>query len=65
MAKRDVNPDLLARKTFLITVVGAILYISAVFAFVIGGNRREEAQEAEGQLADPAHAVPAQPEHHP
>ena len=66
MAKRDVNPDLLAKKTFLITVIGAILYISAVFAFVIGGNRREEAQEErEGRAAEAAHAVPAQAEHHP
>jgi hypothetical protein len=65
MAKRDINPDLLAKKTFLITVIGAILYISAVFAFVIGGNRREEAQEEQGQLADPAHAVPTHAEHQP
>jgi hypothetical protein len=43
MAKTDITPDSLASKTFLITVVGAILYIGVVFAFVIGGNRREEA----------------------
>jgi hypothetical protein len=65
MAKYNINPDSLAKKTFLLTVVGALLYIGVVFAFVIGGNRREEAAEQQGQLADPAHAVVSQPEHHP
>jgi hypothetical protein len=65
MAKRDINPDLLAKKTFLITLVGAVLYIGVVFAFVIGGNRREEAQEEQGKLADPSRSVAGQPEHHP
>jgi hypothetical protein len=68
MAKREPNPDLLARKTFLITVVGAVLYISVVFAFVIGGNRREEAQDQRDQAeqaVDAAHASPAESEHHP
>jgi hypothetical protein len=44
MAKADVSPDNLARKTFLMTVVGALLYIAVVFTFVIQGNRREEQQ---------------------
>jgi hypothetical protein len=47
VAKQDTTPDSLAKKTFLITIVGAVLYITVVFAFVIGGNRREEAQERE------------------
>jgi hypothetical protein len=44
MAKPDVSPDNLARKTFLMTVAGALLYITVVFTFVIAGNRREEQQ---------------------
>jgi hypothetical protein len=43
MDKRDVNPDALASKTFTVTILGALLYIVVVFAFVIFGNRREEA----------------------
>jgi len=48
MAKQDNNPDSLAAKTFLITTIGALLYIAVVFIFVIGGNRREAAQQASG-----------------
>jgi hypothetical protein len=48
MATKENNPDALARKTFLITVVGALLYITVVFTFVIGGNRREEAKHVDG-----------------
>jgi hypothetical protein len=39
MAKQDITPDSLAKKTFFVTVVGAILYITVVFVFVIGGNK--------------------------
>jgi hypothetical protein len=42
MAKLDVNPDALASKTFVVTMLGAILYITVVFVFVIFGNRRDE-----------------------
>ena len=63
MAKKDINPDLLAKKTFLMTVVGAILYISVVFAFVIGGNRREEDQQGGDKTPEIAGSV--QLEHHP
>lgn len=42
MAKQDVNPDALASKTFVVTMLGAILYITVVFVFVIFGNRRDE-----------------------
>lgn len=52
MANQNVNPDALASKTFIVTVVGAILYIAVVFAFVIGGN----AQEPGGQL-EPGQAI--------
>lgn len=48
MAKKENSPDSLAQKTFLITVVGALLYITVVFTFVIGGNRREEAKHVDG-----------------
>jgi hypothetical protein len=48
MANKENSPDKLAEKTFLITVVGALLYITVVFAFVIGGNRREEAKHVDG-----------------
>jgi hypothetical protein len=47
MAKEQ-NPDSLAKKTFLITIVGALIYIAVVFTFVIGGNRREEAKHVDG-----------------
>lgn len=42
MAKQDVSPDALASKTFIVTMLGAVLYIAVVFAFVIFGNRRDE-----------------------
>lgn len=48
MAKKENSPDALAQKTFFITVVGAMLYITVVFTFVIGGNRREEAKHVDG-----------------
>jgi hypothetical protein len=48
MAKKENSPDDLAKKTFFITVVGALLYITVVFTFVIGGNKREEAQHLNG-----------------
>jgi hypothetical protein len=48
MANIENNPDKLAQKTFLITVIGALLYIGVVFAFVIGGNKREEAKHVNG-----------------
>ena len=54
MANQNVNPDALASKTFIVTVVGAILYIAVVFAFVIAGN----AQEPGGQN-EPGHHTAA------
>lgn len=39
MAKQDITPDSLAKKTFLITFIGVILYSAVVFVFVIGGNK--------------------------
>jgi hypothetical protein len=41
-AKADIKPDVLASKTFMISMAGALLYIAVVFAFVIGGNRTDE-----------------------
>ena len=55
MAKQDVSPDALASKTFIVTMLGAILYIAVVFAFVIFGNRRDE--EAARQLQQSAPQV--------
>jgi hypothetical protein len=52
MAKVDVNPDALASKTFFVTLVGALLYITVVFTFVIHGNREDEkAMELEANTA--------------
>ena len=48
MADKEHSPDNLAKKTFLITMAGALLYIAVVFAFVIGGNKREEAKHVDG-----------------
>ena len=48
MAEKENSPDNLAKKTFMITVAGALLYIAVVFTFVIGGNKREEAQHVDG-----------------
>ncbi len=43
MANPNITPESLAAKTFAVTILAAVLYISVVFMFVIGGNRREEA----------------------
>jgi hypothetical protein len=48
MASKETNPDSLAKKTFAITMVGVLLYVTIVFIFVIGGNRREEAKQVNG-----------------
>lgn len=40
MAKQNVDPDALASKTFLVTILGAILYIAVVFIFVIANNAK-------------------------
>ncbi|HKP56214.1 MAG TPA: hypothetical protein VJV78_05830 [Polyangiales bacterium] len=47
MANKENSPDILAQKTFFLTVVGALLYIAVVFTFVIGGNHREAAQHVD------------------
>jgi len=46
MANPQITPDSLAKKAFLLTICGLTLYVSVVFIFVIGGNRREEAAAA-------------------
>ena len=38
MARQHIDPDALASKTFLVTILGAILYIAVVFIFVIANN---------------------------
>jgi hypothetical protein len=43
MADQEIKPDSLAKKAFIITMLGAILYIGVVFGFVIGGNQRDAA----------------------
>lgn len=44
MAKQDDNPDSLAMKLFVVTMLGTLAYITVVFAFILAGNRREQAQ---------------------
>jgi len=36
MADMNENPDIEAKKWFTIAIVGALLYVSTVFAFVVG-----------------------------
>jgi hypothetical protein len=57
MSNPDISPDSLAKKTFLVTILGAILYISVVFAFIIGGNRREEKDNPPENYEHPAAQV--------
>jgi hypothetical protein len=52
-AKIEISGDALASKTFFMAVLAALLYISVVFAFVIGGNRAEE------NAMEPVHAARA------
>lgn len=40
MAKQKVDPDALASKTFVVTILGALLYIAVVFIFVIANNAK-------------------------
>jgi hypothetical protein len=40
MAKQNVDPDALASKAFFVTILGAILYITVVFIFVIANNAK-------------------------
>jgi hypothetical protein len=62
MAKHDVTPDSLARKTFLMTVIGALLYITVVFVFVIAGNRADEKQsQGTGSALRPGDAAKVDP----
>jgi hypothetical protein len=56
MAKQDVNPDALASKAFIVTMMGAILYITVVFVFVIFGNRRDE-EARQQQPTEPAGSI--------
>jgi hypothetical protein len=64
MAKKDItpDPDALARKTFLMTIIGALLYITVVFVFVISGNRRDPSQaHGEGEALKPGEAFRVDP----
>jgi hypothetical protein len=47
MAKQNVDPDALAAKTFLVTMLGAILYIAVVFIFVIANNAKTTGEPAD------------------
>jgi hypothetical protein len=40
MAKQNVDPEALVTKTFFVTILGAILYITVVFIFVIANNAK-------------------------
>jgi hypothetical protein len=55
MAKQKVDPDALASKMFVATMLGAILYITVVFIFVISGNDKLLEEGQSGQTA--AHAT--------
>lgn len=58
MAKQNVDPDALASKTFIVTILGAILYIAVVFIFVIAGNEKSTGEGAEdAAAAAAAHAA--------
>jgi uncharacterized membrane protein len=41
-SKIEISADALASKTFFMAILGALLYVAVVFAFVIGGNRPED-----------------------
>jgi hypothetical protein len=43
----QTNPDSEAKKWFTIAIVGAVLYVSTVFAFVIGRDAGPSAQPQE------------------
>jgi len=59
MAKQNVDPDALASKTFIVTVLGAILYIAVVFIFVIAGNEKSTGEPQEADVhADVAQGHP-------
>lgn len=59
MDKQDVSPDALASKTFTATILGALLYIAVVFAFVIFGNRRDEETVLKMQPPETAISFPS------
>lgn len=59
MDKKDVSPDALATKTFTVTILGALLYIAVVFAFVIFGNRRDEETVLKTQPPETAISFPS------
>ena len=51
MAKQNVDPDALASKTFIVTMLGAVLYIAVVFIFVIAGNEKTTGEGASEDAA--------------
>ena len=56
MAKQNVDPDALASKAFFVTILGAILYISVVFIFVIANNAKTTGDPNEKDPSDMTHA---------
>lgn len=57
MAKQNVDPDALAAKTFLVTILGALLYIAVVFIFVIANNAKTTGDPNDPDPSDsPVHA---------
>ena len=49
MADLNDNPDIEAKKWFTIVIVGALLYVSTVFAFVVGRDAGPSAAPQEPQ----------------
>jgi hypothetical protein len=48
-----ISPERLASKAFLITFVGAVLYFTTVFVFVIGGNNDlHQAEQTSDRVGD-------------
>ncbi len=55
MAAENESPEGLAKKWFLLTVVGAVIYFSVVFTFVIRGNDKLAEQPHDTQDAKVEH----------
>lgn len=55
MATENESPEGLAKKWFLLTVVGAAIYFSVVFAFVIRGNDQLGQQTQDPQTTQVEH----------
>lgn len=57
----NLEADSEAKKWFMLAVVGTILYVSTVFAFVINGDLGDEAGHENGQETQTQEADHGQP----